>query len=308
MKKTPDTSSLVKKTDYNTKIAEIESRIRDISNLGTRTALISIENEIPNVSNLVKKTNYNTKVIEIENKLNDQIHDKYITTPEFNTLAGNAFNARLAQTNLVKKTDFDEKLSNLNRKITKNKTDHLLVQKELKKLKTFDLGYFIGKNYFGEDGAQNYLVFQPLFRYFKVNNNTNIVLLWKSKGLSDNAIKPPSISNNSLAPKLNYYYPSKIRVKFTGSYLKQHKVIFNHGKVVNIYIVYQLDVSTSRDSDPTIKKCLFGAVTLTKDADIDKYRYSGYGTGFDRRSSFSYPGGGFGQNIIIGRHEFIYSC
>ena len=44
---------------------------------------------------------------------------------------------------------------------------------------------------------------------------------------------------------------------------------------------------------------MFGAVTLTKNADIDKYRYSGYGTEFDRRSSFSFPGGGFGQNVLI---------
>ena len=53
-----------------------------------------------------------------------------------------------------------------------------------------------------------------------------------------------------------------------------------------------------------------GAVTLTKNADSDKYKYSGYGTGFDRRSSFSFPGGGFGKNIIIfgGRYEFISSC
>ena len=58
-------------------------------------------------------------------------------------------------------------------------------------------------------------------------------------------------------------------------------------------------VLLSSNSDPTIKSCLFGAVTLTKNADIDKYRYSGYGIGFDRRSSFSFPGGGFGQNIII---------
>ena len=47
------------------------------------------------------------------------------------------------------------------------------------------------------------------------------------------------------------------------------------------------------------KICLFGVVTLTKNADIDKYKYSGYGIGFDRRSSFSFPGVGFGQNIII---------
>ena len=60
-----------------------------------------------------------------------------------------------------------------------------------------------------------------------------------------------------------------------------------------------MGASTSSDSDPTINNCLFGAVTLTKNADIDKYRYSDYGIGFDRRSSFSFPGGGFGQNILI---------
>ena len=44
---------------------------------------------------------------------------------------------------------------------------------------------------------------------------------------------------------------------------------------------------------------MFGAVTLTKNTDIDKYEYSGYGIGFDRRCIFSFPGGGFGQNVII---------
>ena len=111
------------------------------------------------LANLLKKTDYNTKVAEIENKLNNHNHHKYIDTQEFNKLADNVFHARSAQANLVTKTDFDNKLSNLNRKITKNKTDHLLIQNEFKKLKTFDLGYFIGKNYFEEDGAQNYFVF-----------------------------------------------------------------------------------------------------------------------------------------------------
>ena len=87
-----------------------------------------------------------------------------------------------------------------------------------------------------------------------------------------------------------------MRVKFTGSCLKQDKVIINHGQVVNIYIVYELGASSSSSSDPTLKNCLFGAVTLTKNADIDKYGYSGYGIGFDRRSSFSFSGGGCGQN------------
>ena len=63
--------------------------------------------------------------------------------------------------------------------------------------------------------------------------------------------------------------------KFTRSCLKQsNKLTYTHGKVVNIYIVYELGASTSNDNDPTLKNCLFGAVTLTKNADIDKYGYS----------------------------------
>ena len=69
--------------------------------------------------------------------------------------------------------------------------------------------------------------------------------------------------------------------------------------MVNIYIVYELGASTSNDNAATLKNCLFCAVTLTKNADIDKYGYSGYGIGFDRISSFSFPGGGFGQNAIV---------
>ena len=86
---------------------------------------------------------------------------------EFNNLAADAFNARLALANLTTKTDFDAKLSSLNRKIAANKSKHLLVENELKKLKTFDSGYFRGKSHFEEDGMQNYLVFQPMYRYFK---------------------------------------------------------------------------------------------------------------------------------------------
>ena len=60
-----------------------------------------------------------------------------------------------------------------------------------------------------------------------------------------------------------------------------------------------MGASNSNDNDPTLKNCLFGAVTWTKNADIDKYKYSDYGIGFDRRSSISFPSGGFGQNVLI---------
>ena len=152
------------------------------------------------------------------------INGKYITTPEFNILAADVFNVRLAQANLLTKTDFDAKLSSLNREITSNKTNHLLVENELKKLKTFDSIYFRGKSHFEEDGVQNYLVFKPIQRYFKriVNvGNDNYVYYWKSKGLSDETINSIKTSDYGITPYLSYYDTNKIRVKFDGGCLKQ---------------------------------------------------------------------------------------
>ena len=98
-------------------------------------------------------------------------------------------------------------MSNLHRKITQNKTKQLPVENELKKLKTFDPSYFIGKSHFEEDGTQNYLVFQPMLRYFKILPNTNYVLSWKSKGLSTETNKshtpsPLTASDYNLIPTL----------------------------------------------------------------------------------------------------------
>ena len=106
------------------------------------------------------------------------------------------------------KTDFDAKLSSLNIKITSNKSKHLLAENELKELKTFDSSYFIGKSHFEEDGTQNYLVFQPMYIYFKrtagVKNDSYIYYL-QSKGLPDEKINSITTFNHSITPNLDYY-------------------------------------------------------------------------------------------------------
>ena len=102
------------------------------------------------------------------------------------------------------------------------------------------------------------------------------------------SIIPPITSDNSLNPELSYY-ATRTRVKFIGSCLKQSKISYTHEKVVNIYIVYKLGASSSHNNDPTLKKCLFGEVTLTKNADIDKYGLI----------SISFPCDGFGRNVLI---------
>ena len=89
---------------------------------------------------------------------------------------------------------------------------------------------------------------------------------WKSKGLND-VIKSP---DNSLAPALVSTYKGAYP-KFKGSCLKQDKPIVNHGKIVNIYIIYDLE-SNLNNFDSALKNCLFGAVKLTKNSNVDKYK------------------------------------
>ena len=122
IKSIPDISSLVKATDFNTIVTEIEGRIPsiNITGLATNSELNAVENKIPDVSSFVKKTEFNTKVTEIEGKIPDV-------------------------SSLVKTTDFDPKLKQISDRVTKNKSKHLLVENELKKLKTFDLSYFKGE-------------------------------------------------------------------------------------------------------------------------------------------------------------------
>ena len=194
-------------------------------------------------------------------------------------------------------------LSSLNRKITANKSKDLLVENELKKLKSFDLYYFIAKSHFEEDGIQNYLVFQPIKRYFKVIagvGNSSYIYYWKSKELYDERINSIKTSDNGITPYLSYYDTNLIRVKFGGGCLKQDQAKLLHGGIVNIYIAYEITDNFNVSSYPTLENCLFRAVKLTKHADIDKYGYSGYEIGFDRHESFSFSfSNGVGLNVII---------
>ena len=115
----------------------------------------------------------------------------------------------------------------------------LLVQKELNKLQTFDSSYFISKGHFEEYGTQNYLLFQPMSRYFEIIANRKFISSWKSKGLSDELITPYATSDNSLTLLIDHY-GTRIRFKFNGSCLKQpNKLTYDHGHKLNVYIVYE---------------------------------------------------------------------
>ena len=125
-------------------------------------------------------------------------------------------------------------MQDISKRITSNKTKHLLVEDELKKLKAFDLSYVRNKSHFEEDGTQNYLVFQPMEKYFKRIAGVgggNYIHFWKSIGFSDERINSITASNYSITPKSSYY-GTKTRAKFSGSCLKQDKATYNHGIIV----------------------------------------------------------------------------
>ena len=166
-------------------------------------------------------------------------------------------------------------------------------------LKRFDSIYFRDKSHFQEDRTQNYLVCQPMYQYFKSQWCWYwyiYIHFWKSKGLSDEIITAPTTSDYSINPKLSNL-GNKTRLKVKGSFLMQDKGTYSHGKILNIYINYELDKICIKTS-PTVVTCLFGAVSLTKNNDNDKEKYSGYGIGFDREDVYSF-GNGFGRNVII---------
>ena len=116
--------------------------------------------------------------------------------------------------------------------------------------------------------------------------------------MSDERINSVTTSNYSITPELSHY-GTETRAKFNGSCLKQDKVTYSHGTIVNIYNVYEISKNYNISISPTLENCLFGAVSLTKHADNDQYKYSGYGIGFDRKGKFSFGSNGFGRNVII---------
>ena len=171
----------------------------------------------------------------------------------------------------------------------------------IEKLPQINQNIYLLKSHFEEDGAEDYLVFQPIERYFKRIagvGNSSYMFYRKSKGLSDERINSIKTFSYSITPNLSYH-GIKIGVEFNGSCLEQDAVTFTYGKIVNIYIVYEISKNINICNYRTLENCLFGAVSLTQNANINKYKYSGYGIRFDRHGNFSFLGIGLVRNVII---------
>ena len=141
---------------------------------------------------------------------------------------------------LVQKTDYDTKIGEIDTKVSSldDKTDKNILDVE----RTIGLLFLEVSIFDGEDGLEAYFIFQPVYKNFTITT-TNYISSWKLKRLSTERNKPFPTSNNSVTLLLGYY-DYKIRVTFNGSILRQPEVRYTHGKVVNIYIAYELGESS----------------------------------------------------------------
>ena len=114
--------------------------------------------------------------------------------------------------------------------------------------------------------------------------------------MSKEIIKVPISNNIILSPITeNTLDHQKIKLKFNESCLAQDQITYTPQTIVHVYIVYEITKKNDISDYPTLENCLFGSVKLTKNPDIDKYKYSSYGIGFDRKGEFS-----FGADMIFG--------
>ena len=284
-----DTSKFVSRTKFTTdtnslddKIDEVEKKIADISGLASKTELTAVENKIPDVSGLATTS----ALTAVENK-----------TPDI--------------TNLITKTDFDTKLKSVSDRVTNNKSKDILLDNELKKLKTrvdssekiklndvqkeisFNRGFF----YYLQ---QSYLVYECKVNSFVFNNKE--ITNWRSTGIfnysdyySMNGIEDTKTELSKLKIDDETY------VYLQGSYFQQNNVLVTNNKnAISIYIVYKLDpISSTRDTTFTVPNALFDAMEITKNVDTSKYKYNGYGICFDEGGSFSIGNINNGRNVLI---------
>ena len=141
-------------------------------------------------------------------------------------------------------------------------------------------------------------MFQGVYKYFEdVNVSKTFIKFyansWISKGLSNEKIS----SATGFERPFIEYTNARMKLKLNESILRQ-KLLTSTAPIANHYILYRLSPRTN-SSNIVLENCFFGKIKMTKNADTDRYKYQGYGIGFDLTGTFTHPDKGIGKNVII---------
>ena len=116
--------------------------------------------------------------------------------------------------------------------------------------------------------------------------------------MSNESLEVVSKTDNVLTPSVNYY-GDKVRLRFTGNVLIKRTATYSHQKVVYLFLVHEMTDFHSISSYPTLANAPFEAAKLTKNVDVDKYKYFGFWIGFDGHGSNLHQSEGDEKNVII---------
>ena len=287
--KIPDVSVKVNTSDFNSKVSGLKNKIRsaeskpDITNLATKSSVSAVKNKIPDVKGFVKKAGYATEITSIKNDY--------------------ATNAALtSQLNDLKSQHIADEVKKVNHKVKENITDILNAKTSLEHNKSviddlereasFNRGFYYCNQ-------QSYFLFEPKSKSFTKNGEA--IHAWISTGIHNDSnntdLFSVNNSNNNSPTSLNKN--NRLGVTFNGNFMKQNKLGYAHGKIVNVYIVYELKNRSVDSPDFTVQNGLFGAVKITKNVNTSHYKYEGYGICFDGESSFSFGNRIDAKNVII---------
>ena len=146
---------------------------------------------------------------------------------------------------------------------------------------------------------QSYFLFESKSKSF--TRNGGAIHAWISTGIHSDSNSTDlfslNCSNNNSPTLLNKN--NRLGVTFNGNYIKQNKLGYAPGKIVNLYIVNELKNRRVDNPDFTVQNGLFGAVKITKIINTSHYKYEGYGICFDSESSFSFGNRIDAKNVII---------
>ena len=154
-----------------------------------------------------------------------------------------------------------------------------------------------GAKYFSSGIFQNYLLFIQAKKYIEYFSGATRIESWKLNGMSYKNIETITKSDSNFAPTFvdHHILPG---MNFNGHYLMKNNISILK-KVINLYISYTLNRQLRNLTDFTLVNGLFVFGKLSKNADLDKYKYSGYDIGFDFCLELLFTDGSFGKNVII---------
>ena len=287
--KIPDVCGLLQVSSFNSKINELENKIKtaeskpNINNLATKSGSTAIENKIPDVNGFVKKANYPTEITTIKNDY--------------------ATNAILdSKINDLKSQHISDAVEKVDNKVVKNTSDILKYKTLIDHNKSVlddlerEASFFRGKDYY----LNSWLLFRPTFSSFTRGTDSLYIEKWKSLGLNDESelIAVKNTSNNT--PKI-VILNEEIGIRFSdGDYFKQEKVDYIRNKVINIHIVYKLTPRIITEDEIIQTNGLFGNLKIGNTKSTLHYRYyDGIGVFFDAFESYGGTGINELRNLIL---------